>query len=111
MFMLVIMDHFMQYMQALVTSSQTAKCTAQSLWDIFIVHYGLQENIVSDQGWNFESDIIAELCNLAEVQKLHSSSYHAQTDGQCKYFNHAVINMLGTLLPKKKSSLRNMVLT
>ena len=31
--MLIITDHFMRYAQALVTSSQTAKCTAQALWD------------------------------------------------------------------------------
>ena len=30
---LVIMDHFMSYAQALVTLSHTAKCTAQALWD------------------------------------------------------------------------------
>ena len=30
---LVIMDHFTCYVQAIVTSSQTAKCTAQNLWD------------------------------------------------------------------------------
>ena len=30
---LIITDHFMRYAQALVTSSQTAKCTAQALWD------------------------------------------------------------------------------
>ena len=42
---LVITDHFMQYAQVIVTSSQTAKCTAQNLWDKFIVHYGLPENI------------------------------------------------------------------
>ena len=31
--MLVITDHFMRYTQTLVTSLQTAKCTAQALWD------------------------------------------------------------------------------
>ena len=30
---LVITDHFMQYVQALVTSLQTAECTVQALWD------------------------------------------------------------------------------
>ena len=29
--MLIITDHFMRYAQALVTSSQTAKCTGQAL--------------------------------------------------------------------------------
>ena len=55
---LVITDHFMQYTQAIVTSSQTAKCTAQNLWDKFIVHYGLPEKILTDQGCNFESDLL-----------------------------------------------------
>ena len=35
---LVIMDHFMQHVQALITSSQTAKYTAQALWYRFVVH-------------------------------------------------------------------------
>ena len=42
---LVIANHFTQYAQAIVTGSQTAKCTAQNLWDKFIVHYGLLEKI------------------------------------------------------------------
>ena len=51
---LVITDHFTRYAQAIVTSSQTAKCTAQNLWDKFIVHYGLPEKILTDQGHNLE---------------------------------------------------------
>ena len=56
----------MMYTQALLTSSQTAKCTAQALWDQFEIYYGLPEGIVSDQGQNFESDLISELCKLAK---------------------------------------------
>ena len=47
---LIITDHFKRYAQALVTSSKTAKCTAQALWNQFMVLYGLPESIVSDQG-------------------------------------------------------------
>ena len=36
---LVIMDQFTCYAQAIITSSQTAKCTAQNLWNKFIVQY------------------------------------------------------------------------
>ena len=49
-----------------------------NLWDWLEVHYGLPESIVSDEGQNFESDLISELYKLAKVQKLHSSPYHAQ---------------------------------
>ena len=44
----VITNHFTRYAQAIVTSSQTAKCTAQNLSDKFIVHYGLPEKILTD---------------------------------------------------------------
>ena len=66
---LVITDHFTRYAQAIVTSSQTAKCTAQNLWDKFRVHYGLPEKILTDQGHNFESDLLKALCEIAQIKK------------------------------------------
>ena len=73
------------------------------------VTYGLPESIVSDEGQNFKSDLVSKLCKLAKVQKLHSRPYHPQTNGQCKCFNHTLINMLGALPPNKTSSWRDMV--
>ena len=49
-----------------MTSSQTVKCKAQALWDWSVVHYGLPESIISDQGQNFESDLISELCKIVK---------------------------------------------
>ena len=59
---LIITDHFTHYVQAIVTSSPTAKVTVQALWNQFIVHYSLSESILLDQGCNFESDLIHKLC-------------------------------------------------
>ena len=108
---LVITNHFTWYAQAIVTSSQTAKCTAQNLWDKFIVHYGLPEKIQTDHGHNFESDLLKELCELAQVKKIRMSSYHPQTYGQCKCFSATIINMLGTLPEKPTSTWREQVPT
>ena len=83
---LMIRDHFMRYVQAIVTSSQTAKCTAQNLWDKFIVHYGLPEKILTDQAHNFESDLLKALCEVAQVKKIRISGYHPQMNGQCECF-------------------------
>ena len=38
--------------------------TAKTLWDKFIVHYGLPKKILTDQGQNFESQLVADLCEL-----------------------------------------------
>ena len=65
---LVITDHFTWYAQAFVTPSQTAWVVAQTLWDKFFMHYGFPEKILSDQGHNFESKLIAELCKLSKIK-------------------------------------------
>ena len=103
---LVITDHFTRYAQAIATGSQTARCTAQNLWDKFIVHYGLPEKILTDQGHNFESNLLKALCEIAQVKKRRTLGYHPQTNGQCEHFNVTLISMLGTLPKKPKSTWR-----
>ena len=81
---------------------QTTLATAKLLWNNFIVHYGFLTKIISDQGCNFDSELIANLCQVAGVQKLRTSPYHPQTNGQCEQFNCTLLNMLGTLTPEQK---------
>ena len=47
---LVITDHFTRFAQAYVTRTQTAQITVKTLWDKFIVCYGLPKKILTDQG-------------------------------------------------------------
>ena len=58
---LIITDHFTKYAMAIPTRNQTAKTTAEAFYDNFIVNYGIPSRLHSDQGANFESDIIKEL--------------------------------------------------
>ena len=97
---LVITDHFTRYALAYASKTQTAQATARILWDNFISD---QDQFISDQGRNFESDLIQELCKIADVKKLHTSPYHPQSNGQCERFNSTLCNMLGTLSDEEKS--------
>ena len=100
---LVITDHFTRYALAYPSETRTAQATARILWDNFICHYGFPEKFISDQGRNFESDLIKELCKIAGVRKLHTTPYHPQGNGQCERFNSTLCNMLGTLSEEEKS--------
>ena len=104
---LVVTDHFTWYAQAYVTWTQTAQTTTKTLWDKFIVHYGLPKKILLDQGRNFESQLVADLCKLMGTQKLQTSPYHPQTNGQCERLNSTLIGMLVMLCPEKKSEWKN----
>ena len=106
---LIITDHFTRYAQAFPSKSQMALTTAKLLWNNFILHYGFPAKIITDQGQNFESELIENLWQVAGVKKLHTSPYHPQTNGQCECFNSTLLNMLGTLTPEQKKDSKNHV--
>ncbi|MCG8032585.1 MAG: DDE-type integrase/transposase/recombinase, partial [Candidatus Thiodiazotropha taylori] len=100
---LVITDHFSRYAQAIPTRNETARTTARMLFDHYIVHYGFPARIHSDQGANFESNLIKELCKIAGVEKSRTTPYHPMGNGQVERFNQTLLQMLGTLEDCKKS--------
>ena len=55
---LVVTDHFTRYAQAHVTSSQKAQVVAKILWEHFFIQYDFPEKILSDQGHNFERQLV-----------------------------------------------------
>ena len=67
------------------------------------------QKIITDQGRNFKSELIENLCQLTGVQKLRTSPYHPQTNGQCEHFNGTLLNMLGTLTPEQKKDWKSHV--
>jgi transposase InsO family protein len=101
---LIITDHFTRYAQAIPTRNQTARTTAEVLFNICIVHYGIPERLYSDQGANFESKVIGELCRMTEITKSRTTSYHPLGNGMCERFNRTLLNMLGTLEPEQKKN-------
>ena len=107
--LLMVTDHFTCYAQAYVTQFQVVLMTPKALWDNFIIHYGLPEKILSEQGRNFESELIADHCRLMRTKKPRTSSYHPQMNGQCERFNSTLISMLGTLPPGCKSDWKSCI--
>ena len=108
---LIITDHFTRYAQAHITSSQKAHIVAKTLWEHFFVHYGFPEKILSDQGHNFESMLISELCELTQIKKLRTTSYRPEGNGSCERFNRRLISMLGTLPEEFKNKWQQHVST
>ena len=106
---LVITDHFSKYAVAIPTTNQTARTTARVFFDAFIVHYGFPTRIHSDQGRNFESRIIKELCAMAGMKKSRTTPYHPMGNGCTERFNRTLISMLRTLEEEQKRNWKRFV--
>ena len=88
---------------AYVVKDQTARTTAETLRNGYFGLFGVSAYLISDHGKAFTGDIITHLCDLYGVQKLRTSPYHAQTNGQVERMNQTIICMIGKLEEDKKA--------
>ncbi|KAL5474064.1 hypothetical protein EMCRGX_G028638, partial [Ephydatia muelleri] len=67
---------------------------AKCLVNEFICRFGVPEQLHSDQGRNFESKVIKNICDLLQIRKTRTSPYHSQSDGLVERFNRTLLNLL-----------------
>ena len=58
------------------------------------LEYGFPERLITDNGPNFRSKIIEQLCRLLKTAHLFTTPYHPQFDGLCERFNRTLASML-----------------
>ncbi len=79
---LVVTDVFTKFSQAFATRDQKAETTAKILLMEWFLKYGVPQRLHSDQGRNFESAVIAELCKLYGVKKTRTTPHHITSQSQ-----------------------------
>lgn len=99
---LVLTDVFSKYTLAIPTRDQRASTVAQVLVTEWFFKFGVPARIHSDQGRNFESCLIQQLCSLYGIEKSRTTPYHPAGNGQCERFNRTLHNLLRALPVSKK---------
>ncbi|XP_056118703.1 uncharacterized protein LOC130096084 [Rhinichthys klamathensis goyatoka] len=99
---MVMTDVFSKFTVAVPTKDQQAETVARVLVNEWFFRFGVPGRIHSDQGRNFESQLIQQLCSLYQVGKSRSTPYHPAGNGQCERFNRTLHNLLRTLSPERK---------
>ena len=100
---LVLQDHFSKYVVAYVVKDQMAHTATKTLRNGYFGLFGAPAYLISDQGKAFTGHIITHLCDLYGAQKLGTSPYHAQTNGQVECMNQTIIRMISKLEEDKKA--------
>ena len=99
---LVVVDHFTRFVQAYVTKNHTARTTARVLYNNYFSVFGFPQKLMSDQGTEFCGNVIAAMCSLLGVEKIHTTPYHPQTNGSAEQVHQTLQRMIGKLDPEKR---------
>ena len=95
-YILVAGDYFTRWMEAYAIPNQEAKTIANKLVNELFCRFSPPEQLHSDQGKQFESDLLKEICKLLHVEKTRTTPYHPQCDGLIERFNRTLLSMLAT---------------
>ena len=100
-YILVVVDHFTKWSEAYAIPNQEAVTVAHKLTQEWFFRFSPPESLLSDQGKQFESQLIQEICRMLQIKKLRMSAYHPQCDGTAERFNRTLLSMLSTAVKDK----------
>ncbi len=97
-YVLVVEDYFTKFVNLYSLHNQTAQSVAQCLFDDYVLPHGIPEALHSDQGQQFESEIVQRLCQLLGITKTRTAPYNPKLDGMVERFNRTLISQLAKAL-------------
>lgn len=85
-----IMDMFTRFVVVVPIADERVITVARALLDRWILLFWPPEKLVSDNGTNFRSAVISELCKAVETKKIFTTPWHPQCDGAVERFNRTL---------------------
>ncbi|KAI4887649.1 hypothetical protein NFI96_026195 [Prochilodus magdalenae] len=93
-YVLVVEDYFTKFVNLYALANQTAQTVAQCLFGDYVLVHGVPERLHSDQGRQFEAEVVQCLCRLLGITKTRTTPYNPKSDGMVERFNKTLIEQL-----------------
>ena len=102
-YVLVCIDYATRYPEAFPLKNQEAETVADALVSLFS-RVGVPQEIITDQGSNFMSDLMKQVCKLLSIHKMCTTPYHPEANGLVENFNGTLKKMLKSYAQKQPSN-------
>ena len=93
-YVVVFADYLTKWVEAFAVPDQSARTIAKLLVEDIFCRHGAPEELLSDRGANFLSELVLEICKFLQIKKVNTSGYHPQTNGLVEKFNSTLISMI-----------------
>ena len=103
-YIIVAVDYFTKWVEAMPTYNNDAKTTMLFLFNHIIARFGVPKSIVTDHGTHFCNAMMAELTSMLHLDHEHSSPYYPQANGQVESINRVLKTMLQWMVGAHKSN-------
>ena len=99
-FMLAISDRFTKLPKVVTLKHSTSFDVAVAFVEHWLFKYGSPAALLSDIGSQFVAHFFRRVCNVLQVHKIFTTTYHLQTNRQVKRFNCTLAAMLRCYVEK-----------
>ena len=90
-YLLVVVDAFTKWVKAYPLPDQEAATCITAVYNGMFSKFGLPRQLHSDQGRNFESQLVTELCHITGVYKTRTTAFHERSDGLTERANRTIL--------------------
>ena len=103
-YVLVCVDLFTSWVEALPLKFITANEVLQAFFKLIVSRHGCPDNVLSDEGSQFTSHLFKIMCKQFNIKPLNSTAYHQQCNGKVERFNRFLKQALATLTNKEQTN-------
>ena len=106
---IVAVDYFTKWAEAIPTYNNTGQTAALFLFNHIITRFGVPQSIVTDHGSHFRDHMMVELTSKLGLRHENSTPYYPQANGQVEAINKVLVTMLRRMIGVHKTNWHTML--
>ena len=95
---LTVVDFYSGYAECIPLRGGTTEEVAVALINGWIVHHSVPEEIQSDRGPEFRSQVMEELCKILKIKKISTAPYAPFSNGKTEKMNRTIKDSLSMIM-------------
>ena len=97
-YILSCLDEFTKWPELFAIPDQTADTISKIFVKEIICRYGTPNTLLTDQGRNFTSKLLQQICNNLKIKKIQTTAFHPQSNSRIERQNQPISSMLSHLI-------------